>query len=73
MQLGSFGAEATARKIVSDAKSHGFAAFHTAVKVGGKTLYRVRVGPYTDREAAQAALLKLKHSYAQASLVAPNH
>jgi len=73
VQLGSFGSEATAKKIVSDARSHGFSAFHSPVKVGGKTLYRVRVGPYTDREVAQAALNKLKHSYAQASLVAPNH
>jgi len=73
VQLGSFAAEPSAKKVISDAKSHGFAAFHSAVKVGGKTLYRVRVGPYADRDAAEAALSKLKHSYAQASLVAPNH
>jgi len=73
VQLGSFGAEATAKKIVTDAKSHGFSAFVTPAKVGGKTLYRVRVGPFSDRDAAQVALAKLKRSYAQASLAAPSH
>lgn len=73
VQIGSFSTEATAKKIVGEAKSQGFAAFHGPVKVGSKTLYRVRVGPYADRDAAQSALTKLKRSYAQASLVAPNH
>jgi len=73
VQIGSFSTEATAKKIVSDAKAQGFSAFHSPVKVGSKTLYRVRVGPYADRDAAQTALTKLKRSYAQASLVAPNH
>ena len=73
VQLGSFAAEATARQIVAATKAQGFAASLSAVKVGGKTLHRVRVGPFADREAAEAALSKLKHTYTQASLVAPNH
>jgi len=73
VQLGSFAAEVTAKQIVSATKSQGFAGYLSTVKVGGKTLYRVRVGPYDDRDSAQVALTKLKRNYAQASLVSPNH
>lgn len=73
IQLGSFSAESSAREIVSSAKSHGFAAYLASVKISGKTLYRVRVGPFADRDVAEATLGKLKHGYSQASLVAPNH
>ena len=73
IQLGSFSAESTAKEIVANAKSHGFAAYLASVKIGGKTLYRVRVGPFADRDAAESALGKLKHTYSQASMVAPNH
>jgi len=73
IQLGSFGTESTAKQLVTTAKSHGLAAYVASAEVGNKTVYRVRVGPYPDRDAAETALSKLKRSYAQASLVAPNH
>jgi DedD protein len=73
IQLGSFGAEATARQVIANAKTLGFSAHEEPVTVSGKKLYRVRVGPYPDRDAAQATLSKLKHAYPQASLVAPGH
>ena len=73
VQLGSFAAESTAREVASGAKSHGFSAYLVPVRVGGKTLYRVRVGPFADRGAAASALSKLKRAYPQAALAAPNH
>lgn len=73
VQLGSFASEATAHQVVARTKTLGFIAHEEAVSVSGKKLYRVRVGPYPDREAAQSSLGKLKHTYPQASLVAPGH
>ncbi|MES1191918.1 MAG: SPOR domain-containing protein [Steroidobacter sp.] len=73
VQLGSFAAESTAREVASGAKSHGFSAYLVPVRVGGKTLYRVRIGPFADRGAAASALSKLRHAYPQAALAAPNH
>ncbi len=73
VQLGSFSAESAAKQIVTDAKSRGFNAYLGSVKVSGKTFYRVRVGSFPNRDAATAALSKLKRQYAQASLVAPSH
>ncbi len=73
VQVGSFETEATAKQIAVTAKSQGFPAYLASAKVGGKMWHRVRIGPFADRDAAAAAVAKLKHSYAQASLVAPNH
>lgn len=73
VQLGSFAAEATARQVIAQTKTLGFTAHEESATVSGKKLYRVRVGPYSDRDAAQGALGKLKRTYPQASLVAPGH
>lgn len=71
VQVGSFSAQSTAQQIVAKLKGQGFPAFVGAVQVNGKTLYRVRVGALPDRASAEAALQKLRGSYAGASIVAP--
>jgi len=60
VQLGSFSKESSAQKLVADLKASGHDAFIMPVKSGANTLYRVRVGPMTERSAADATLRKLK-------------
>jgi DedD protein len=52
VQVGAFGTAATARKLVDELKGDGFPAYVAPLAKGGKTLYRVRVGPVADRAAA---------------------
>lgn len=73
IQLGSFEAESTAREIAAGTRPHGFSGYVVKARVSGRTWYRVRVGAFADRAAAESALGKLKRAYPQASLVAPNH
>jgi cell division protein FtsN len=40
------------------------------VTTGGKTLYRVRIGPSKDRAGAEAALKTMKASFPGATVVA---
>lgn len=69
VQLGSFSSRATAEKMVKDLHADGQAAFVMPVKSGAATLYRVRVGPMQDRQAAQQALARLKARVPAAAIV----
>jgi DedD protein len=60
VQLGSFSAEANARRLAQQAGTYGYKAQVSAYKAGGKTLYRVRVGPQATRAAADAAASALR-------------
>jgi len=60
VQVGAFGAADTARKLVQDLGGAGFRAFVSPVNRGGKTLYRVRVGPAGDRAGAEQLVPRLK-------------
>jgi DedD protein len=60
VQVGAFGADATARKLVNDLKADGLPAYIAPLSKSGKTLYRVRVGPTADRAAADKLAAKLK-------------
>jgi cell division septation protein DedD len=60
VQLGSFASRANAERLVADLKTKGFAAFSTESGSGGRTLYRVRVGPAGDRASAEALGAKLR-------------
>ncbi len=55
VQLGSFGEEANARRLVERVATYGYKAEISSVRSGGRTLYRVRVGPHATRAQAQAA------------------
>jgi DedD protein len=60
VQLGSFASRDNAQRLVRELKGKGYAAF--VLGGGGKSgkLYRVRVGPEADREAAVALGAKLR-------------
>lgn len=55
VQLGSFGAEDNARKLAQRADEFGYKASVSSTRANGRTLYRVRVGPYETRRSADAA------------------
>ena len=60
VQVGAFGSADTARKLVRDLSGDGYRAFVSPVNRGGKTLYRVRVGPAGDRAGAEQLVPRLK-------------
>jgi cell division septation protein DedD len=70
VQVGAFGSEATARKLVSDLKADGLPAYIAPLSKSGKTLHRVRVGPVPDRAAADKLAARLKARGLPVSVVA---
>lgn len=60
VNLGIYADQAGARKLVADAKRHGFTALATPETFHGKPVLRVQVGPFASKAAAEAARLKLK-------------
>jgi DedD protein len=70
VQVGSFSNRATAERLMKDFTGSGHAAFVMPVQSGGNTLYRVRIGPYAQRAAADAALPAIKKRVATAVVVA---
>jgi cell division septation protein DedD len=60
VQVGAFGSVDTARKLVQDLGGAGYQTFVSPVNRGGKTLYRVRVGPTGDRASAEQLVPRLK-------------
>jgi DedD protein len=70
VQLGSFSEEANARRLAQQAGTYGHKAQVSSYKSGGRTLYRVRVGPQATRAAADAAASALRaHGIADARVV----
>jgi DedD protein len=69
VQVGAFGSAATARKLVDDLKGDGYSAYVAPLPKGGKTLYRVRVGPVADRAAADKLAAQLKGRKLPATVV----
>jgi DedD protein len=59
VQLGSFAARDTAEHLATDLRARRFAAFVSPVNVDGRRLYRVRVGPLSDRPAAEVLQSRL--------------
>jgi cell division septation protein DedD len=60
VQVGAFGSEATARKLVNELQAAGFPAYISPMARSGKTLHRVRVGPAADRAEADKLASRLK-------------
>lgn len=69
VQVGAFGSADTARKLVQDLSGAGYRAFVSPVNRGGKTLYRVRVGPAGDRAGAEQLVPRLKARGLPATIV----
>ncbi len=55
VQVGSFGSEENAVNLVARLQASGLSAFDEAVTTDTSTIYRVRVGPFLDREEALLA------------------
>ena len=60
VQVGAFGSEAAARKLVADLKADGMPAYIAPLSKSGKTLHRVRAGPVPDRATADKLAARLK-------------
>jgi DedD protein len=60
VNLGVYANHASADKLVANAKQHGFTALATPETYQGKSVMRVRVGPFHSRAEAEVARLKLK-------------
>lgn len=54
--------EAKAREVLARIERAGFRAFLSPVADGGRTLYRVRVGPFERRSQAEATASRLRES-----------
>ena len=52
VQVGSFSSSGNADNLVARLKLEGLSAYKEAVSSGGATVYRVRVGPYIERDEA---------------------
>jgi cell division septation protein DedD len=52
VQLGSFSSTPNADKLVERVRAEGLSAYKEAVSSAGSTIYRVRVGPFVEREEA---------------------
>jgi DedD protein len=71
VQLGSFASRANADNLTRQVKGQGFAVFVLPGGSGTSVRYRVRVGPFADRESAERTAAKLKSLGHVGSLVAP--
>jgi DedD protein len=60
VHLGVYSATKNAGELVASLKKDGFPAFTEASEFQGKPAERVRVGPFADRAAAEAARLRIK-------------
>ena len=72
VQAGSYGSEANAGKVVSTLTQQGFHAYISRFSKSGRTFYRVRVGPYADRAAADKAVAAVGQAYHGKAEVVPN-
>lgn len=52
-----------AEKVLERLRGGGLPAFLSPVEVEGRTMHRVRVGPFADRDKAEAAAAKIRKSY----------
>jgi DedD protein len=60
VQIAAFSDRFGARSLVVKLKKGGFPGYTETVTTDKGTLHRVRVGPYSSREVADAARAKLK-------------
>lgn len=59
VQIGSFGEENNAMRLIQELR-RDFPVYYRQGEVGGKQVYRVRVGPYDSREAAEIVATRLR-------------
>jgi DedD protein len=71
VQLGAFKTRGRADQWVSELRDQGYSAFVFEYRAGGQVLYRVRVGPESDRSRAQALAERLRKA-GHTAVVAPH-
>jgi len=71
VQLGSFASRANAEKLVRQRKPLDASLYVSSSGKGASLRYRVRIGPLTDRNAAERVVAKLKKEGQPASVVPP--
>lgn len=71
VQLGSFASRVNAEQQIRKLKVHDAAVYLSSSGIGSSLRYRVRMGPFADRSAAESAVAKLRKEGQVASLVAP--
>jgi DedD protein len=62
-QVASLGTPDGARALADKLRGEGYSAFVESAEVGGRTYYRVRVGPEADRSSAERTAAKLRRTY----------
>lgn len=72
VQVGSFSTEANALGLRDSLRSKGYAAYTEKTRSGGKTLYRVRVGPTVERSEADKLRTALASKESLKGLVVPH-
>ena len=72
VQAGSYGSQARADEVMRKLQGHGLHTFVSRFQKGGRTFYRVRVGPYADRAQAEHAAGNVAHAYGGKADVLPN-
>ncbi len=71
IQLGSFASKANAETLIRSLNAKGFSAFDSPLRAAGSVRYRVRLGPYAERGAAERVMTKLKSAGHAGTLVPP--
>jgi len=71
VQLGSFANRANADNFVHQLKAQGLTASVSSGGSGQSLRYRVRMGPFADREAAERTAARLKSLKHDSTIVAP--
>jgi DedD protein len=59
VQIGSFGEEENAKRQAQRVNTYGYKPEVSSVRANGRSMYRVRVGPYTTRAQADATASSL--------------
>lgn len=72
VQAGSYGNEANARSVERKLAKHGYHAYISRFHKRGRIYYRVRVGPYTNRAAAEHIVSEVARAFGGRAEVVPN-
>jgi DedD protein len=70
VQLGSFGTEDNAKKLVQKVNVYGYKPEVATIRASGRAMYRVRLGPYRSRAEADATVSALSAHGFSAQVVA---
>jgi len=69
VQVGSFSSETNAGKLVDTLRQEGMSAYQETVSSTGSKIYRVRIGPFLDREEAVRTERRVRESMSLSGVV----